>query len=44
MAANHDLETMTKILGADSLGFLSVEGLYWALGIDARNNALPQFF
>ncbi len=43
MAANHDLEAMTQLLGADSLGFLSVEGLYWALGINARNAKLPQY-
>ncbi len=43
LAANHDLETMNKLLGSDSLGFLSVEGLYAALGIDARNDAQPQF-
>ncbi len=27
----------------DSLGFLSVEGLYWALGEARRNDAKPQF-
>ncbi|PHR91021.1 MAG: amidophosphoribosyltransferase [Robiginitomaculum sp.] len=43
LAANHDLETMNKLLGSDSLGFLSVEGLYWALGIDVRNDELPQY-
>ena len=43
LAANHDLETMNKLLGADSLGFLSIEGLYWALGLDARNQEIPQF-
>ncbi|HFB54784.1 MAG TPA: amidophosphoribosyltransferase, partial [Hellea balneolensis] len=43
LAANHDLETMTQLLGADSLGFLSIEGLYGALGIDARNADYPQY-
>jgi amidophosphoribosyltransferase len=43
LAANHDLETMTQLLGADSLGFLSIEGLYGALGIEARNQDYPQF-
>ena len=43
LAANHDLETMNKLLGSDSLGFLSIEGLYWALGIDIRNHEQPQF-
>ncbi|MCA0373019.1 MAG: amidophosphoribosyltransferase [Proteobacteria bacterium] len=43
MAARMSLEEMTKELGVDSLGFLSVEGLYWALGEEARNNTNPQF-
>jgi len=43
LAANHDLDTMTKLLGSESLGFLSVEGLYWALGLDVRNQNNPQF-
>jgi amidophosphoribosyltransferase len=43
LAANHDLETMNKLLGADSLGFLSIEGLYWAMGIEQRNADFPQF-
>jgi amidophosphoribosyltransferase len=42
MAAHMSLEEMTKALGADSLGFLSVEGLYWAMGHE-RNAAHPQF-
>ncbi len=42
MAANMTLEEMTKSLGVDSLGFLSVEGLYWAMG-HVRNAELPQF-
>ena len=43
LAANHDLETMTQLLGSESLGFLSVEGLYWALGFDARDGVNPQY-
>ncbi|PHR54489.1 MAG: amidophosphoribosyltransferase [Robiginitomaculum sp.] len=43
LAANHDLETMNQLLGSDSLGFLSIEGLYWALGLDVRNAEIPQF-
>ncbi|GAM99712.1 amidophosphoribosyltransferase [alpha proteobacterium U9-1i] len=42
MAANMSLEEMTMSLGVDSLGFLSVDGLYWAMGQE-RNAALPQF-
>ncbi len=42
MAASHDLAKMEAMLGADSLGFLSVEGLYWAIRGEARNDARPQ--
>lgn len=42
MAAHLSLEDMTKSLGVDSLGFLSVEGLYWAMGHE-RNDAHPQY-
>ena len=43
MAANLTLSEMKKQLGADSLGFLSIEGLYWAMGEEARNAAAPQY-
>jgi len=42
MAASHDPERMRAMLEADSLGFLSVEGLYWAVRGEARNDARPQ--
>lgn len=42
MAASHDLAHMEAMLGADSLGFLSVEGLYWAIRGEARNPDRPQ--
>jgi amidophosphoribosyltransferase len=42
MAATQTLEEMTANLGVDSLGFLSVDGLYWAMGQE-RNAAQPQF-
>jgi amidophosphoribosyltransferase len=42
MAASHDLPKMEAMLGADSLGFLSVEGLYWAIRGEARNDERPQ--
>ena len=32
-----------EFLGVDSLGFLSVDGLYWAMGAAARDPACPQF-
>ena len=43
MAANHDIEGMRKFIGVDSLGFLSVEGLYWAMGHERRDPLCPQF-
>jgi amidophosphoribosyltransferase len=43
LAANHSLEEMAKILEVDSLGFLSVEGLYWAMEAGERDPAQPQF-
>ncbi len=42
-AALHDLEAMTKIIGVDSLAFLSLDGLYRAVGNQVRDNAAPQF-
>jgi len=42
MAASHDLEKMQEMLEADSLGFLSVDGLYWAVCGEARNAERPQ--
>ncbi len=43
LAANHDLESMTRLLGCDSLAFLSVDGTYRALGFPKRNADCPQF-
>jgi amidophosphoribosyltransferase len=43
MAAQMTLEEMRKSLGVDSLGFLSIEGLYWAMGEKKRNAENPQF-
>jgi len=43
LAANHDLEGMRKFIGADSLAFLSVEGIYRAMGHETRDPARPQF-
>jgi glutamine phosphoribosylpyrophosphate amidotransferase len=36
LAATHDLESMRAYIGADSLAFLSIEGLYRAMGEAAR--------
>jgi amidophosphoribosyltransferase len=43
LAATHDLEGMRKFIGADSLAFLSVNGIYRAMGEKARDPARPQF-
>jgi amidophosphoribosyltransferase len=43
LAATHDLEGMRKFIGADSLAFLSVDGIYRAMGIEQRDPARPQF-
>jgi amidophosphoribosyltransferase len=43
LAANKSLEEMTKYLEVDSLGFLSVDGLYWAMEAGARDPVAPQF-
>jgi amidophosphoribosyltransferase len=43
LAAIHDLEGMRDFIGADSLAFLSVEGIYKAMGYDGRDSANPQF-
>jgi amidophosphoribosyltransferase len=43
LAANHDLESMRKFIGADSLAFLSVDGIYRAMGCEKRDPARPQF-
>lgn len=43
LAAQHDLAEMAKIIGVDSLAFLSLDGLYRAVGNQIRDNATPQF-
>jgi amidophosphoribosyltransferase len=43
MAAQMTLEEMRKSLEVDTLGFLSIEGLYWAMGEGKRDAANPQY-
>ncbi len=43
LAATHSLEEMRAFIGADSLSFLSVEGIYKAMGYEARDPVRPQF-
>jgi amidophosphoribosyltransferase len=43
LAATMDLEGMRKFIGADSLAFLSVDGVYRAMGLEGRDPVRPQF-
>ncbi len=43
LAANMDLEGMRQFMEADSLAFLSVDGIYRAVGLEARDARSPQF-
>ena len=41
LAARHNIAEMAELIGADSLAFVSLDGLYRALG-DQRDGARPQ--
>jgi amidophosphoribosyltransferase len=43
MAAKHSLAEMAKIIGVDSLAFVSIDGLYRATGEKGRDALRPQF-
>ena len=43
MAARHSLDEMAKIIGVDTLAFISMDGLYRAVGEAKRDNLKPQF-
>jgi amidophosphoribosyltransferase len=43
LAANKSVDEIAKILEVDSMGYLSVEGLYWAMDAAPRDPANPQF-
>jgi len=43
LAATHTVEEMRKLIDADSLAFLSVEGIYRAMGEERRDPLRPQF-
>ena len=42
LAANKSVEEIREYIGADSLKFLSIDGLYKAMGYEKRNNTYPQ--
>tara|TARA_B100000963_G_scaffold161947_1_gene140830 strand:- start:3792 stop:5231 length:1440 start_codon:yes stop_codon:yes gene_type:complete len=43
IAANHSIKEIKKIIGVSTLQFLSIDGLYRALGYNKRDNQSPQF-
>ncbi|MFN7452289.1 MAG: amidophosphoribosyltransferase, partial [Alphaproteobacteria bacterium] len=43
MAANHTVEEMAALIGVDSLAFLSIDGLYRAVGELRRDPNAPQY-
>jgi amidophosphoribosyltransferase len=43
LAHNYTIEEMRKFIGADSLSFISLDGLYRAMGETKRNAQMPQF-
>tara|TARA_B100000745_G_scaffold109345_1_gene70107 strand:+ start:1197 stop:2618 length:1422 start_codon:yes stop_codon:yes gene_type:complete len=42
-ATRKDVKEMAKYIGVKTLGFLSVDGLYKAMGYKKRNESIPQF-
>jgi amidophosphoribosyltransferase len=43
LAATHSLDEMRSYIGVTSLSFLSVDGLYRAMGYEGRDDTQPQF-
>ncbi len=43
LAARHSVAEMAKIIGVDSLAFISIAGLYRAMGLAERNADDPRF-
>jgi amidophosphoribosyltransferase len=43
LAARHSVEEMAQLIGADSLAFISIDGLYRALGSKGRDPKAPRF-
>ena len=42
LAANKNVKEICEYIGAKSLKFLSIDGLYKAMGFDKRNETYPQ--
>ncbi len=43
LAARHDVDEMARLIGADSLAFISIDGLYRALGKAGRDPQTPHY-
>src|SRR6201987_5320038 len=43
LAATHSIEEMRGLIGADSLAFLSIDGMYRSMGYPGRDPANPKF-
>lgn len=43
LAARHSVEDMGRLIGADSLAFISLDGLYRALGQSGRSSERPHY-
>ncbi len=43
LAAQNSVDQMRKFMGADTLAFVSIEGLYRAMGLNERNRETPQY-
>jgi amidophosphoribosyltransferase len=43
LAAHNDVAEMARIIGVDSLAFISIDGLYRALGQGGRNPQAPHY-
>jgi amidophosphoribosyltransferase len=43
LAAHNDVEAMRRLIGVDTLAFISIEGLYRAMGLQERNPGDPNY-
>ncbi|MGQ0675289.1 MAG: amidophosphoribosyltransferase, partial [Rhodospirillales bacterium] len=43
LASKHTVEEMARLIGVDSLAFISIDGLYRAMGLRGRDHRRPQF-
>jgi amidophosphoribosyltransferase len=43
LAFRYDIEGMGRFIGVDSLAFISIDGLYRAMGQPRRESASPQY-